>query len=204
VLFNLSAIVGSAILYGDFKTATFHQVVTFLYGCSATFAGVFIIAWAPSNNDDDSSQSSNVESGASGPGRLPQLPGTSGTLGRRRMGALVLQGGVADIPILRHRPSAVSLIGLSPAQVFWLSRIKRVLSDAVSSIYFSFIPPRHAKALCWTLANMTVHPTHSGDEDQCLGGMMTTSPLFEGMDGTRVIAVLWGDRIEAWPALLAK
>ncbi|KAK7049641.1 hypothetical protein VNI00_005672 [Paramarasmius palmivorus] len=30
VLFNLSAIIGSAILYGDFRRATFHQVVTFL------------------------------------------------------------------------------------------------------------------------------------------------------------------------------
>ncbi|KAL1740508.1 magnesium transporter NIPA-domain-containing protein, partial [Schizophyllum fasciatum] len=32
VLFNLSAIVGSAILYGDFERAKFHQIVTFLYG----------------------------------------------------------------------------------------------------------------------------------------------------------------------------
>ncbi|KAE9410286.1 DUF803-domain-containing protein [Gymnopus androsaceus JB14] len=49
VLFNLSAIVGSAILYGDFKKASFHQIVTFLYGCAATFAGVFIIAWSISD-----------------------------------------------------------------------------------------------------------------------------------------------------------
>ena len=49
VMFNLSAIVGSAILYGDFKRASFHQIVTFLYGCAATFAGVFIIAWVPTN-----------------------------------------------------------------------------------------------------------------------------------------------------------
>jgi hypothetical protein len=47
VLFNLSAIVGSAILFGDFARALFHQIVTFLYGCAATFAGVFVIAWTP-------------------------------------------------------------------------------------------------------------------------------------------------------------
>jgi hypothetical protein len=47
VLFNLSAIVGSAILFGDFARASFHQIVTFLYGCAATFAGVFVIAWTP-------------------------------------------------------------------------------------------------------------------------------------------------------------
>ncbi|KAJ2916521.1 hypothetical protein MD484_g3937, partial [Candolleomyces efflorescens] len=53
VLFTLSAIIGSAILYGDFKKAKFHQVVTFLYGCAATFAGVFIIAWAPAHSTQD-------------------------------------------------------------------------------------------------------------------------------------------------------
>ncbi|TBU39156.1 magnesium transporter NIPA-domain-containing protein [Dichomitus squalens] len=53
VTFNLSAIVGSAILYGDFKKATFHQLVTFLYGCGATFLGVFIIAWAPVRPSSD-------------------------------------------------------------------------------------------------------------------------------------------------------
>ena len=52
-MFNLSAIVGSAILYGDFKQAKFHQLVTFLYGCGATFAGVFIIAWSPAERPQD-------------------------------------------------------------------------------------------------------------------------------------------------------
>ncbi|KAI1789015.1 magnesium transporter NIPA-domain-containing protein [Ganoderma leucocontextum] len=52
VTFNLSAIVGSAILYGDFKKATFHQLVTFLYGCGATFLGVFIISWSPSRSSE--------------------------------------------------------------------------------------------------------------------------------------------------------
>lgn len=52
VTFNLSAIVGSAILYGDFKTATFHQLVTFLYGCGATFLGVFIISWSSRRNPE--------------------------------------------------------------------------------------------------------------------------------------------------------
>ena len=52
VTFNLSAIVGSAILYGDFKKATFHQLVTFLYGCGATFLGVFIISWSPRGSSE--------------------------------------------------------------------------------------------------------------------------------------------------------
>lgn len=51
VLFNLSAITGSAILYGDFRTAKFHQFVTFMYGCVATFTGVWIIAWVPTSEE---------------------------------------------------------------------------------------------------------------------------------------------------------
>lgn len=39
------------------------------------------------------------------------------TLGRRRRAVLVLQPGGGDVPTLRHRQSAMSLIGLSPAQV---------------------------------------------------------------------------------------
>lgn len=52
VSFTLSAIIGSAILYGDFKKATFHQIITFLYGCAATFLGVFVIARSPSQDGD--------------------------------------------------------------------------------------------------------------------------------------------------------
>ncbi|KAF8528975.1 magnesium transporter NIPA-domain-containing protein [Hysterangium stoloniferum] len=43
VLFNLSAIVGSAILYGDFQNVEVHQFTTFLYGCATTFLGVFFL-----------------------------------------------------------------------------------------------------------------------------------------------------------------
>lgn len=45
VFFNISAIVGSAVLYGDFRQASLHQMLTFLYGCGATFAGVFMLTW---------------------------------------------------------------------------------------------------------------------------------------------------------------
>ncbi|KIJ56639.1 hypothetical protein M422DRAFT_22793 [Sphaerobolus stellatus SS14] len=43
VSFNLSAIVGSAILYGDFENVELHRVTTFLYGCATTFLGVFFL-----------------------------------------------------------------------------------------------------------------------------------------------------------------
>ncbi|EMD40451.1 hypothetical protein CERSUDRAFT_111052 [Gelatoporia subvermispora B] len=127
VLFNLSAIVGSAILYRDFEKASFHQIVTFLYGCGATFAGVFIIAWAPALNtgpvqqqggadledenalDHVASEIDTVDAGAFGSPRY-------GSIGRRGRAKLVVPDGVQASPILRNRRSTVSLYGLSPAQ----------------------------------------------------------------------------------------
>lgn len=113
VMFNLSAIVGSAILYGDFKQASFHQIVTFLYGCAATFAGVFIIAWAPSSIDEDSG----IESM---PGEdLSSIADEEVAVGfaRSNRAKLVLPDDADATPILRNKHSVVSMYGLSPAQV---------------------------------------------------------------------------------------
>ncbi|OCH95958.1 DUF803-domain-containing protein [Obba rivulosa] len=126
VLFNLSAIVGSAILYRDFEKATFHQIVTFLYGCAATFAGVFIIAWAPAPNtgpaqeyleaEENEITSEDVASEA-GTGGV-QTPGGSryGSVAGRGRAKLIVPDSVQASPILRHRQSIVGLYGLSPAQ----------------------------------------------------------------------------------------
>jgi hypothetical protein len=111
VLFTLSAIIGSAILYGDFKKATFHQIVTFLYGCATTFLGVFIIAWAPSSTDigEDGVEGEDDRSLVS-----ESLLGR-GSIGRRKRAKLVLPSGVKESPNLRHQHN-INLIGLSPAQ----------------------------------------------------------------------------------------
>lgn len=123
-MFNLSAIVGSAILYGDFKKASFHQVVTFLYGCAATFAGVFVIAWAPSGSDDGQSQDGglqDIEAATVNGEDRDVLDLRMGSLSRRNRATLVIPEGVVSspqsTPILRRKQSVVSLIGLSPAQV---------------------------------------------------------------------------------------
>lgn len=126
VLFTLSAIIGSAILYGDFKETNFHQLLTFLYGCVATFLGVFVIAWAPSEKpilpDFDYEQNSRdrdlsgLEGGdGAGSDRAERTMHTGGSTGgvgatgRRRASAISPVGS----PIVRNRPS---VIGLSPAQ----------------------------------------------------------------------------------------
>ena len=122
VFFNLSAIIGSAILYGDFKRATFHQTVTFLYGCGATFLGVFIITWASRTpmDEEEADEEQEEDSGDVEDGVRTPRDVRMGSLARRNRATLVIPDGVvsaAATPILKNRQSMVSMIGLSPAQV---------------------------------------------------------------------------------------
>lgn len=116
-MFTLSAIIGSAILYGDFQKATFHEIITFFYGCAATFAGVFIIAWAPnqSKNDPDyASESGDETPNASDPQQI--LPeGSRHGLVRRKRVIPAEVAGLKDAHLGRNR--SLSIIGISPAQV---------------------------------------------------------------------------------------
>lgn len=63
VLFTLSVIIGSAILYGDFERTTAERAAKFVGGCLLTFFGVFLItSGRPHENDDDRlSDDENVE-----------------------------------------------------------------------------------------------------------------------------------------------
>ncbi|KAI9454612.1 DUF803-domain-containing protein [Russula earlei] len=106
VLFNVSAIIGSAILYGDFRTAKFHQFVTFMYGCAATFTGVWIIAWVPSSKEADRAGMVR-DTEAEGHGLFITDDGP--------VRIEVAQKSVS-VPDLESRRSTVSLVGVSPAQ----------------------------------------------------------------------------------------
>ncbi|KAL2123963.1 hypothetical protein VTJ04DRAFT_328 [Mycothermus thermophilus] len=54
VLFTLSVIIGSAVLYRDFERTTRDQAVKFVGGCLFTFFGVFVItSGRPRQTDDD-------------------------------------------------------------------------------------------------------------------------------------------------------
>ncbi|KAF8803680.1 DUF803-domain-containing protein [Phlegmacium glaucopus] len=124
VLFTLSAIIGSAILYGDFQKANFHEIITFFYGCAATFAGVFIIAWGPSHSGselDHANESGEELPNATDPRQMS--PGNSrhrlGSIGRRKWSIPVLPGegvGHKDTPTQGRTRSGLSIIGMSPAQ----------------------------------------------------------------------------------------
>lgn len=122
VFFNLSAILGSAILYGDFKEASFHQLVTFFYGCAATFGGVYLIALS-SDPPEEEPTTGDPESAT-----VPSTPDVRlGTIGRRTRHLAMLDG--TRSPSLRRKPSTSSLVGFSPAQVGSLRPgIRRVLT----------------------------------------------------------------------------
>ena len=113
VLFTLSAIIGSAILYGDFQKATFHEIITFFYGCAATFAGVFIIAWAPHQSKSDPEYTD--ESGDEMPNAIDpqQTPPEGSRHGLARQKRVI----PAELANLTRNRSSLSIIGISPAQV---------------------------------------------------------------------------------------
>lgn len=122
VLFTLSAVIGSAVLYKDFQRATFHQMVTFTYGCGATFAGVFIIAWANGNNREEVGQPANEVNRLTGDTGEQIVPSGSvrgvpvGSLNARSRPVLVIPRAAHETPVLRNKQSTVSLAGYSPAR----------------------------------------------------------------------------------------
>lgn len=63
VLFTLSVIIGSAILYRDFERTTARQAAKFIGGCLLTFFGVFLITSGRPRHDDEEqlSDDENVE-----------------------------------------------------------------------------------------------------------------------------------------------
>ncbi|KAG0652391.1 nipa 2 [Hyphodiscus hymeniophilus] len=58
VMFTLSVIIGSAILYRDFEKAEAENVIKFVGGCLLTFFGVFLITSGRSRNDEDDEEDS--------------------------------------------------------------------------------------------------------------------------------------------------
>src|SRR6266536_2659710 len=61
VMFTLSVIIGSAVLYRDFEKATTENVGKFIGGCLLTFFGVWLITSGRPPNDDDGDEDSDEE-----------------------------------------------------------------------------------------------------------------------------------------------
>lgn len=66
VLFTLSVITGSAILYRDFESYTVERAVKFVGGCLLTFLGVYFITSGRVRGDDESTYSADDEEEAIG------------------------------------------------------------------------------------------------------------------------------------------
>ena len=61
VMFTLSVIIGSAVLYRDFEKATADHVIKFIGGCLLTFFGVFLITSGRRRNDEEDEEESDDE-----------------------------------------------------------------------------------------------------------------------------------------------
>lgn len=63
VLFTLSVIIGSAVLYRDFERADVDHVLKFVLGCLLTFGGVYLITSGRKREDDDDEAGSKADDG---------------------------------------------------------------------------------------------------------------------------------------------
>ncbi|WWC95670.1 hypothetical protein V866_002535 [Kwoniella sp. B9012] len=76
VFFSLAAIIGSAVLYEEFKDVSFSSFVNFAFGIATTFLGVHLLTSSPSSQDHASDQS---ETESIHPGQ-PQRTSSSASL----------------------------------------------------------------------------------------------------------------------------
>jgi hypothetical protein len=82
VMFTLSVIIGSAILYRDFEKATAESVGKFIGGCLLTFFGVFLITNGRPRQDEDDEEEESDEDGEERIGLLDQEPSGEEHLGQ--------------------------------------------------------------------------------------------------------------------------
>lgn len=74
VMFTLSVIIGSAVLYRDFEKATADSVGKFIGGCLLTFFGVFLITSGRPRRDEDEEEEESDEEGEERIGLIDQEP----------------------------------------------------------------------------------------------------------------------------------
>ncbi|KAG9317616.1 magnesium transporter NIPA-domain-containing protein [Chiua virens] len=106
VFFTLSAVVGSAVLYGDFRRASFHEM----------FAGVFVIASGPGGKANESEHGEERHDAGGRREAASRMDGV-GSLGAQSQSTQGMpRVSARDIPVLRHKQSTVSLVGYTPVQ----------------------------------------------------------------------------------------
>ncbi|KAN0097300.1 Magnesium transporter NIPA domain containing protein [Tylopilus felleus] len=116
VFFTLSAVVGSAVLYGDFRRVRFHEMLTFSYGCATTFAGVFVIASGPNGNTSESVHDEERNDPGGRQQVASRIDGAGSLVEQNHPAQGSPKVGAREIPVLRHKQSAMSLVGYTPVQ----------------------------------------------------------------------------------------
>lgn len=79
-----------------------------MYGCAATFAGVWVIAWVPTPSEPTGPNGASNDTETDDYGLFIPDGAHPGVGVNRKPG---------NVPILESRRSTVSLVGISPAQV---------------------------------------------------------------------------------------
>ncbi len=122
VMFTLSVIIGSAVLYRDFEKTNAERVGKFIGGCLLTFFGVFLITSDRPRREDDEEESD--EEGEERIGLMDQEPSieeasiqneSRGQVSDRRKSTVTQNGDAADDTYLDSRRSShVSFAGTVP------------------------------------------------------------------------------------------
>src|SRR5258708_1133952 len=128
VLFNFTAITGSAVLYRDFEHISFERMVIFLYGCASTFLGVFVLARSthdrPIDEEPPNQVHINVERPSPSPRHLSRSssvnPVTSSGASLSEHNTPLRRGPPLGDPNLRNRASSTNL-GFSSGQYLLLA-----------------------------------------------------------------------------------
>ncbi|KAG8766496.1 hypothetical protein FRC12_006852 [Ceratobasidium sp. 428] len=115
VMFNLTAIVGSAILYRDFDKINFHRFLTFFYGCMTTFLGVYLLTLASSPTSDP------TPSSASSPTNAHRTPTQATPLLPKTTNPSRSPSVVARRIARRGSTSSLNVLGLSPGPYLLLA-----------------------------------------------------------------------------------
>ncbi|KAJ1309116.1 hypothetical protein OPQ81_004792 [Rhizoctonia solani] len=114
VLFNLTAIVGSAILYRDFDKIDFHRFLTFFYGCCTTFLGVYLLT-RPS---DPPTPRPTPRASRNLTQTTPLLPKPGSLASRARPSSAAAKNRVIS---RRGSSSSLNVVGLSPGPYLLLA-----------------------------------------------------------------------------------
>jgi len=126
VMFNLTAIIGSAILYRDFEDITMHKMISFVYGILTVFLAIFILTYSPSTPSTAAGTpllplDLNLEDPISI--ASPITPATDASLASSNLTAIPIAstaGGANNKHVLRTKASTAKL-GLSPGQYLLLA-----------------------------------------------------------------------------------